>query len=340
MLLKIALILALAAKGSPDCPRWRNKSVCLLEPTENDDGMYTVEWYYDVTVGKCSLFLFRGDGSPDENRFASQSECNQVCRSEVPSFCFEKPPKNTGKGARSQKWTYRSYNGQCVQIEWNGAIDSCKNLFDSYQECERMCKIPDFGPCAKGINSGCTPTDTKWYWFNYKTLTCEEMNKTECPNGEGNAFPSFHQCNQRCGRFVEDKCRMPIQNLSECVYLAHQFGYNTLTKRCETFVGCDDGGNSFETAKQCWKTCSKNPKSPCAQKPDVSKWQGAFHRYYYDINKNVCVYRSQFTKRNVTGKTNIFYTFQECQKTCTAKHQPARRDESEESVTLSKEQGI
>ncbi|XP_040072509.1 papilin-like [Ixodes scapularis] len=318
MLLKITLVLALAAKGSSDCPRWRNTSVCLLKP-EMKVGMPAVGWFYEVSAGKCSPTVYRGPGSPDENRFSSQSECNEVCRRDVPGFCFENPPNNPGKGARSQKWTYRSSNGQCVQIQWNGAIQSCKNIFDSSQECERMCKIPDYGVCAKGIKSGCTPTDAKWYWFNYKTLKCQEMNKTECPNGEGNAFRTFYECNRRCGRFVQDKCGMPIQNISSCIYLAYQYGYNTLTKRCEQFKGCDDGGNSFDTHKQCWETCAKNPTSPCAQKPDVSQWKGAFTRYYYDIDKNVCVRTSQFSKRTVNGKTNIFYTFKECQRLCIGK---------------------
>lgn len=68
-------------------------------------------------------------------------------------------------------------------------------------------------------------------------------------------LPCFAPCVHNAG-FIKDKCKMPIQNMTTCVTLEPRFGYNKDTKMCEEFLGCDDGGNSFPKAKQCWETCT------------------------------------------------------------------------------------
>uniref|UniRef100_A0A0K8R6Y3 Putative salivary kunitz domain protein n=1 Tax=Ixodes ricinus TaxID=34613 RepID=A0A0K8R6Y3_IXORI len=261
MLLKIALIIALATEGSSYCLGRRDRNVCLLNPKQGRSRGYFREWYYDQKTGKCSRFVF-GDavGSPDENRFSSESECNKLCRN------------------------------------------------------------PDFGPCAKGVPNWCKSMDTNWYRFDMKTHTCREMKWNECPNGDGNAFSLFYHCNQRCGRFILNKCQMPIQNMSTCVEFEPRYGYNHLTRMCEEFTGCADGGNSFPTVKECWKTCAGN--SICAQDPHVG-WAGAFPRYFYDINENRCLRTYQLSSY-VPGNTNIFYNLADCNSTCIANYTPGR----------------
>ncbi|XP_040072491.1 papilin-like [Ixodes scapularis] len=325
MLLKIVLIFAIAAKGSAYCIDGRPKDVCFLDPKEGRGRGYFKEWYYDTKVGKCSQFVF-GDavGSSDENRFKSESECNALCRSEVPGFCFEgvKPSTETHN---SKKWTYKSSSGQCVQTQWNGGVNGSINIFNSRHDCEEKCKIPDLGPCGKSVTTKhyCKQTDDQYYLYDTKTDSCRVMEPHECPHGQGNIFTSFFRCNQRCGRFIKDKCKMPIQNMTTCVTLEPRFGYNKDTKMCEEFLGCDDGGNSFPKAKQCWETCTKNPPSRCALSPDVTPWSGAFRRYYYDSNANRCFPKSQFG-HYVSGKSNIFRTWEECKKACIAYHEPGK----------------
>uniref|UniRef100_A0A0K8R663 Putative salivary kunitz domain protein n=1 Tax=Ixodes ricinus TaxID=34613 RepID=A0A0K8R663_IXORI len=320
MLLKIALIIALATEGSSYCLGRRDRNVCLLNPKQGRSRGYFKEWYYDQKTGKCSRFVF-GDavGSPDENRFSSESECNKLCRSEVPIYCFENITSNV-RGRGSYKWTYISSNGQCVRIPWHGAVESGKNVFNSNHECEKKCRNPDFGPCAKGVSNWCKSMDTNWYRFDMKTHTCREMKWNECPNGDGNAFSLFYHCNQRCGRFILNKCQMPIQNMSTCVEFEPRYGYNHLTRMCEEFTGCADGGNSFPTVKACWKTCAGN--SICAQDPHIG-WAGAFPRYFYDINQNRCLRTYQLSSY-VPGNTNIFYNLADCNSTCIANYTPGR----------------
>uniref|UniRef100_A0A0K8RMI7 Putative salivary kunitz domain protein n=1 Tax=Ixodes ricinus TaxID=34613 RepID=A0A0K8RMI7_IXORI len=323
MLLKVALVIALATRGLSSCLGRRNKNVCLLEPQAGNFRGYVKAWYYDVNVGKCSPFVF-GDAleSPDENRFSSETECNELCRSEVPIYCFENITSNV-RGRSSQKWTYRPSSGQCVRIHWHGAVESGKNVFNSHDECERKCRIPDFGPCAKGVSSWCKSMDTNWYRFDMKTLTCREMRWNECPNGEGNAFALFYQCNQRCGRFVRDKCRMPIQNMSICSTVTTRYGYNYVDQMCEEFQGCDDGGNSFPSAEMCWETCAKNTRSPCVMRPDF-KYRGFFKRYYYDIKNNTCK-SAWISGKGVPGNTNLFWSMDNCESACIAKHRSGWR---------------
>ncbi|CAN8011903.1 unnamed protein product, partial [Ixodes pacificus] len=239
----------------------RQKDVCSLDPKEGQGRGYFKEWYYDTKVGKCSQFVFgSADGSPDENRFKSEAECNALCRSEVPGFCFEEL-KHSSETHNSKKWTYKSSRGQCVETQWNGGVNVRKNIFASRHDCEQTCKIPDLGPCGKSVTIRyyCKQTDDQWYFYDNKTDSCRVMKRHECPNGEGNAFSSFFRCNQRCGRFIKDKCKMPIQNMTTCVPLEPRFGYNKHSKMCEEFLGCNDGGNSFPTAKECWETCTSKP---------------------------------------------------------------------------------
>uniref|UniRef100_A0A0K8REA9 Putative salivary kunitz domain protein n=1 Tax=Ixodes ricinus TaxID=34613 RepID=A0A0K8REA9_IXORI len=318
MLLNISLFLAVATTASANCLSKSRRNVCSLTPKVGRGRANVRGWVYDNNVGKCSIFFFgSAQGAPDENRFESESECNEVCRGEVPSFCFEQPQVRTR--STSAKWTYNSSIAQCVSFRWSGEIGKGVNIFSSKNECESTCKVPDMGPCGKSIVSPCKESDRLWYYYSHKDESCLKMSPYECPNGQDNAFLSLSDCNRRCGRFIQNKCSMPIQNLTTCHTVTPRYGYNKRTKRCEEFSGCDDGGNSFPTAKLCWETCTEKSRHRCVQDPDY-KYSGLVTRFYYDINSHSCVRKKMF-RGYVPGNSNIFHTKKDCQTTCMATYQ-------------------
>uniref|UniRef100_A0A0K8RLG7 Putative salivary kunitz domain protein n=1 Tax=Ixodes ricinus TaxID=34613 RepID=A0A0K8RLG7_IXORI len=319
MLLKISLFLAVATTASANCLSKSRRNVCSLTPEVGRGRANFRGWAYDKNVGKCSIFFFgSAEGAADENRFESESECNQVCRGEVPSFCFEQPQVSTQ--STSAKWTYNASIAQCINFRWSGKTGKDINVFNSKHQCELTCKLPDMGPCAKSIGRPCKEGDRLWYYYNHKKESCVKMSPYECPNGQGNAFLSFSDCNQRCGRFIQNKCSMPIQNLTTCHTVTPRYGYNKHTDRCEEFPGCDDGGNSFPTAKQCWETCTMAKKNRCVLEPDIG-YAGLLSRYYYDRDQNKCIYKPQLSYV-VSGVSNIFYRSWECEEACMSKYKP------------------
>ncbi|XP_002415937.3 papilin-like [Ixodes scapularis] len=297
--------------------------VCALPPEVAGDGSGFEAWYYDTNVGKCSkMFSKHTNSRPGLNRFDNETQCNVKCRPDVPSFCFEKLDNGIRQGSKSM-WTYNSDLSQCVQFQWSGGETEGKNVFRSNQDCLKKCEIPDLGDCSMPPTRICKRNDDEWYRFDQRTHTCRPLEFLECPNREGNTFGSFYGCNQRCGRFVRNKCGMPIQNMSICATVSTRYGYNAIQQMCEEFQGCDDGGNSFPSAEMCWKTCAQNTRSPCVMPPDFN-YYGFFSRYYYDIKTNRCQ-GSSISGKGVPGNTNLFWSMEDCKKTCIAKHQPGMK---------------
>ncbi|CAN7974661.1 unnamed protein product [Ixodes persulcatus] len=300
--------------GSGSCLAHEEVNVCTFPPEVAAAGFGFEAWYYDSKVGKCSKFFSRHSNSGlGLNRFDNETQCNVKCRPGVPSLCFEKPDNGGRQGLKSM-WTYNSTVSQCVPFQWSGGDTGGKNVFRSNQECLSKCELPDLGDCAKPAKTHCPKTDDDWYRFDNKTHTCRNLHHHECPNWEGNTFYSFYKCNQRCGRFVRDKCEMPIQNMSICSTVTRRYGYNSIDQMCEEFQGCDDGGNSFPSAEMCWKTCAKNTRSPCVMPPDF-RYHGFFVRYYYDIKHNKCK-SVWISGKGVPGNTNLFWSMDDCESAC------------------------
>ncbi|EEC16867.1 secreted salivary gland peptide, putative, partial [Ixodes scapularis] len=300
--------------GSCSYPAREKVYVCDFPPEVGFALEHGIEaWYYDSKVGKCSKFLRYRNAVLGQNRFDNETQCNAKCRPDVPSYCFEIPDNGGRHGSRSM-WTYNFAVSQCVRFQWSGGDTAGKNVFSSNQECINKCEIPDLGDCAKPPTSICKKNDDDWFRFDTKTRTCRNLEDHECPNWEGNTFGSVEKCNQRCGRFVRDKCRMPIQNMSICTTVTTRYGYNFVDQKCEEFQGCDDGGNSFPSAEMCWKTCAKNTRSPCV-KPRDFRYHGFYVRYYYDIKNNEC--KSAWISGNgVPGNTNLFWSMNDCENAC------------------------
>uniref|UniRef100_V5ICI4 BPTI/Kunitz inhibitor domain-containing protein n=2 Tax=Ixodes ricinus TaxID=34613 RepID=V5ICI4_IXORI len=294
--------------------------VCTLGPYNAPGRMYSPGWFYDRRIDTCVYYVF-GDGQVDTdkfNRFSTESECNRLCRSHVPSYCFMQPGDSRGR-ASHRMWTYNSKNGSCNPFIWGGDHTSGRNIFGDKSTCERRCRDSDMGECGKKV--ACRHKGDGYFGFNDTIQKCYYDNKNQCQESE-NAFQSLGACYRQCARFVTNKCELPIQNISLCAILETRYGYNKDKNACEEILGCDDGGNSFPTAKKCWTTCAKGSGSRCLMTPDkrkLGKWIGRI-RWYYDIDRNKCEVTRQTSIWKGTGNTNLFATKEECEKLCKPVH--------------------
>ncbi|CAN8011901.1 unnamed protein product [Ixodes pacificus] len=325
MFIEVVWILVTAATGScsTSCQSDTILNVCSLDPYIGSGQRNAWDFFYDWRTDKClpMYFGYSGKDYGEENRFFSEKDCNSQCRKGVKNECFELPVNAVERGG-IEKWTYNDTFSKCVRFRWQRGWRKDTNTFDSERECIKKCRKPDLGLCAYKFQTECKHGDDLYIWYNNATQECQILPPHHCPT-YGNAFYTFRQCYQRCGRFVENKCKLPIQNMSFCGTAQSRYGYNTKTKRCEKFLGCEDSGNNFPTAKACWETCANNTGNPCVQEPDyvVSGWIFWNERYYYDIKSHTCV-KKKLLRGLVTGKSNLFNNIKECTKACMATYIP------------------
>uniref|UniRef100_A0A0K8RG19 Putative salivary kunitz domain protein n=1 Tax=Ixodes ricinus TaxID=34613 RepID=A0A0K8RG19_IXORI len=326
MFIHVVWILATATTGSysQSCQSDYKVDVCFLDPVKGEGDPPVQHFFYDWRTGTCLSMMFGNlwDQNEEQNRFHSEDDCNSKCRKGLRNECFEEVWEGWGN-RRIEKGAYNSSSMKCVRIFWSGN-EKVKNLFNSEDECSEKCKIPDLGPCAYPFRTDCRHGDSIYYSYNNKTQKCVKLHPHQCPT-YGNGFYTMRQCYQRCGRFVENKCELPIQNMSFCGTPQRRYGYNTKTERCEMFLGCEDSGNNFRTPQACWETCAKPSKHRCTQRPDYYTTIGPVKRYYYSINSHECK-SSRMILGRVSGTSNLFYKKEECEDTCRSTYKPDSDD--------------
>ncbi|CAN8029431.1 unnamed protein product, partial [Ixodes persulcatus] len=285
-----------------------NQSVCSSEPEIGRGRAHVKGWAYFKSLDKCYVQYF-GDAifNENENKFMSEFECNAMCRANVPSKCYKGATTSTGNGDRSMV-TYNPTFGSCKMTLVNVRKYKDENLFNNFESCKSECRAEDFRLCLNPTANIC---DAPFYEYNSRTQTCEKTSDEYC-----RGFASSKDCYKRCGVLVNQKCKLPIQNISVCEEPRTRYGYNEVNDQCEEFLGCDDGGNSFETAKVCWRRCA-DPLNRCVLHPDTGRFLniGFFVRYYYDIQINECKLARKFSK-SVPGNTNLFLNSDDCENHC------------------------
>uniref|UniRef100_A0A0K8R641 Putative salivary kunitz domain protein n=1 Tax=Ixodes ricinus TaxID=34613 RepID=A0A0K8R641_IXORI len=292
----------------------KEENVCLETPKLGRGRDIVRGWSYNSDLDKCYVFdhVRRNDYSI-ENIFLNESACNQRCRPQLPAKCYAKPPLSEGT-LDLPVVTYDPTAGRCLAIRAPDE-DRTKNVFRSDASCRKECRDVDLRLCLNPTEADCEYIDDWGYRYDSKDQTCKKASAGSC-----GGFRSAEECLKRCGTLVENKCRLPIQNILTCEEPRKRYGYNEKTKQCEELLGCADGGNSFEEAEQCWKNCA--PTHRCNMKPDTGRFAnfGFYTRYYFDIKKNVCS-SAKKVKRNVPGNTNLFETAVQCENICKPKYQ-------------------
>uniref|UniRef100_V5GKZ9 BPTI/Kunitz inhibitor domain-containing protein n=1 Tax=Ixodes ricinus TaxID=34613 RepID=V5GKZ9_IXORI len=250
---KIVWTLIGTALGICSGRNYQDENVCLDTPEFGQGREVVKGWSYNSELDKCYLFYHakRHDYS-NENIFLNEYDCNKGCRPNVPAKCYAKPPSS--KGTSDLPFiTYDPSTGICLAIR-APKEDPTKNVFRSNASCTKECRGTDLRLCLNATEADCEYIDGSSYRYDAKEQTCKETSDGSC-----GGFRSAENCFKRCGILIEKKCTLPIQNITTCEEPTTRYGYNARTERCEEFLGCADGGNSFQEAKECWEPLRAKP---------------------------------------------------------------------------------
>lgn len=180
-------------------------------------------WYFDTKIKRCRQFYYGGCGG-NENRFASETDCEQRCRQTdvrppppTPepitrqTHPYTQPTRrptiarqrdhcllSTAQGGceeRLRRYYYDKTYGICTQFLYTGC-DGNENNFETLEECESLCddavELCDLAPLA----GSCEQNLTKWYFDSY-TRRCHEFEYTGC-YGNKNNFDDQRSCEHAC----------------------------------------------------------------------------------------------------------------------------------------------
>uniref|UniRef100_A0A0K8RKE0 Putative salivary kunitz domain protein n=1 Tax=Ixodes ricinus TaxID=34613 RepID=A0A0K8RKE0_IXORI len=249
----------------------KKEDVCKMDPPVEVGYARIAGWFYNKTIDLCQYYEFGAISSENEksNRFSSLSECSKTCRRHVPSVCFD-TPKRTGQPAQIVMWTYNSTRGRCVKLYWETETTKDSNVFFTEGDCLDICQGPDLGPCAQlPTELECNHDDTQYYYrYNLTTQTCY-FDRTYKGNRGGNAFPTLNACYARCGRFVDNKCKLPVQDLGMCSQNGERYMFDGKEKKCKKYTGCDHHGIGFYKKKECVDTCENPVDERCVPDPKL-----------------------------------------------------------------------
>uniref|UniRef100_A0A0K8R7Q9 Putative salivary kunitz domain protein n=1 Tax=Ixodes ricinus TaxID=34613 RepID=A0A0K8R7Q9_IXORI len=235
-------------------------SICNMDPIEGEGKAMHRGWFYDYNIDACLVLIFGAPRAENEvvNRFETREQCSETCRPHVKSFCFDDPPK-TRKGPNDM-WFYNSTQAKCIMMRANGKAPENTNLFDTERKCKKTCRDPDYGPCAKRPPGPCKETDVDYYRYDIKTERCVYDAKWRC-KGE-NGFLSQMDCDKRCGRIVQNRCKHRPQDISDwCSTNGNRSYYDEKENTCKVYYGCDDHGIGFFSLNECKKTCLGRSRS-------------------------------------------------------------------------------
>ncbi|XP_040072493.1 papilin-like [Ixodes scapularis] len=304
-----------AALGYPEGrTTMTKKDVCKMKPPVGIARGIFPGWFYNESLDLCQYYEFSTFKLEHEkiNKFSNLSECSKTCRSHVPSFCFD-TPKKTGKKALIYKWTYNSTRGKCVKWYWEPETTRDSNVFEMEGDCLDICQGPDYGPCAQ------LPTElerrhdnTQYYRYNLTSQTCY-LDRTYIGIRGENAFLTLNACYARCGRFVKNKCKLPVQDLGMCSRIGPRYMFDREEKKCKKYTGCDHHGIGFYNQSECYNTCESPVDRRCL--PDLSlryckPKDDVFYRY--DQKKGKCFLDNNYHCRGSNG----FVSEEDCNKIC------------------------
>lgn len=186
---------------------------------------YVALWYFDTKIKRCRQFYYGGCGG-NENRFTSETDCEQRCkksdaeepprteptipRTEATRFIeptTKKPstekqrdhcllPYESGKcEERHRRFYYDRSYGICTQFLYTGC-DGNENNFETLAECEELCNdvvdLCDLYP----LEGRCEENVTRWHFDSY-TQTCHQFQYTGC-EGNNNNFIDEYSCMNAC----------------------------------------------------------------------------------------------------------------------------------------------
>ncbi|KRX73422.1 Papilin, partial [Trichinella sp. T6] len=199
-----------------------------LQPVEtgNCDGV-DVRWHYNKGNHKCEAFVYTGCNGNDNN-FASQLECVNVCIERLPlNVCHHPVDKGTCKESYN-RWYYDRPKGACKQFSYSGCGGNGNN-FANEKECLKMCNAQseiDYPAsddiCYRPLDVGfCNDEFIRWY-YDPSIGDCKLFIFTGC-GGNANSFSSSQECRRRCVRGQKTETLTVTNVLQQVVHKSDQF---------------------------------------------------------------------------------------------------------------------
>ncbi|CAI2353574.1 unnamed protein product [Caenorhabditis sp. 36 PRJEB53466] len=324
-------------------------------------GELTSRYYFDHDRKKCVAFHWGGCQSKSQNFFADMTVCQELCESpprELTQACiqpFEENYKNSCSATNPQQYYYFDITSGICKMFWFG---NCKgenqNIFSTLESCQWICerKREERKPamCADKFDQkymescGSSQWLEKWYfdvtilWRVHVFLVgrlhvffSEHLPRREVVHFELQ-HPGFEISSKLATEETKFRCLEPVE-IGSCQETYPAFYYDRTSRTCRPFAysGCGGNANRFMTVSQCENLCFAFNQLNEAEvdchlpmhigygKNDESCLPQAGFRFYYDRNYGKC---SQMWYLGCGGNANNFYSYEICQRTCSASDQP------------------
>ncbi|GAB1602605.1 papilin-like, partial, partial [Argonauta hians] len=254
------------------------KDLCKLPKEAGLCYSYAEMYYYNYQLGQCERFVYGGCGGND-NRFATQLQCQQVCQPGGPTATPTTSATTPNTGLTTMATTTRK------SVE---------------------CDLPKLvGPCSYNV--------TAWY-YNPTMGVCSRFTYSGC-GGNQNNFRSKGECEAACRPDKESPSQVchASKDRGSCGGAIQAWYYDMADGQCKQFLygGCDGNKNRFNSRLQCEDTCS--PRDICRLPEESGLCYGYTTAYYYDNVQKKC---RKFVYGGCGGNANRFATMQLCNRIC------------------------
>uniref|UniRef100_G3MR38 BPTI/Kunitz inhibitor domain-containing protein n=1 Tax=Amblyomma maculatum TaxID=34609 RepID=G3MR38_AMBMU len=223
-------------------------------------------------------------------------------------------PKRSGCEETRRGWFYNETTYRCERYPQGMCGRDPKKL--TLQTCKTQCRDPVLETCALPTPDNRCRSLMQAYRFNPDKSRCELHD--HCDEVNLNHFKTVEECQQKCGHFAQDPCKLPKNVGQTCKKAEPQENYWFDGEKCERFTynGCGGNGNNFVFAQECWRTCGKMIKDNCTFPIYTgSPCKRGLEEYVFGFNHktNRC---ERFRYSGCGGLPNRFKKANECWKTC------------------------
>uniref|UniRef100_A0A023GMZ6 Putative tick kunitz 1 n=1 Tax=Amblyomma triste TaxID=251400 RepID=A0A023GMZ6_AMBTT len=229
--------------------------------------------------------------------------------------CIFRPNISSCQGRR-KGWFYNGTTYRCEPYPQTLCKrDDGKIL--SLQKCKTQCRDPMLETCALPPPDNRCRSLTQAYRFNPDKARCELHD--HCDNLNANHFKTVEDCQNKCGQFAVDPCRLPKDSGRKCKTAEPQENFWFDGEKCATFnySGCGGNGNNFNFEQECWQTCGNLVQDSCTfpiYKGSESCARNLGHDVFgFNHRTNRC---ERFYYNGCGGFPNRFSNASECWKTC------------------------